>query len=150
MFILNNEFILTTKLDGSRLICIKEDNNINFFSRQGQVVEGLADITNDMKKLQNGVYDGELIAIGDFKDSKEQFAETMKRSRVKGLKSGLKFVCYDYIENINDKEENLKNFIETDDKAIDKIIETLELEGAYSDGGTKLYKGEKLWTRRNC
>ena len=31
---------------------VKEDNNINFFSRQGQVVEGLADITNDMKMLK--------------------------------------------------------------------------------------------------
>ena len=45
---------------------------------------------------------------------------------------------------INDKEENLKNFIETDDKAIDKIIDTLELEGAFSDGGTKTYRGENL------
>jgi len=45
---------------------------------------------------------------------------------------------------INDKEENLKNFIETDDKAIDKIIDTLKLESTYSDGGTKLYKGENL------
>lgn len=50
----------------------------------------------------------------------------------------------DVMIKINDKEENLKEFIETDEKAIDKIIETLELEGAYSDGGTKLYKGETL------
>ena len=45
---------------------------------------------------------------------------------------------------INDKEDNLKNFIETDDKAIDKIIDTLRLKDSYSDGGTKLYIGEKL------
>ena len=45
---------------------------------------------------------------------------------------------------INDKEENLKNFIETDDKAIDKIIDTLEFEDAFSDGGTKTYRGENL------
>ena len=45
---------------------------------------------------------------------------------------------------INDKEENLKKFIETDNKAIDKIIDTLELEGNFSDGGTKVYKGENL------
>ena len=45
---------------------------------------------------------------------------------------------------INDKEEKLQNFIETDEKAIDKIINTLKLEGTYSDGGTKLYKGKNL------
>lgn len=45
---------------------------------------------------------------------------------------------------INDKEENLKNFIETDDKAIDKIIDTLEFQDAFSDGGTKIYRGDNL------
>ena len=50
----------------------------------------------------------------------------------------------DTIIKINDKEENLKNFIETDDRAIDKIIDTLKLKDSFSDGGTKLYKGENL------
>lgn len=45
---------------------------------------------------------------------------------------------------INDKEEDLKKIIKTDDKAIEKIIDTLELKENYSDGGTKLYKGENL------
>ena len=45
---------------------------------------------------------------------------------------------------INDKEENLKTFIEKNDNAIDRIIDTLELEGTFSDGGTKVYKGESL------
>ena len=45
---------------------------------------------------------------------------------------------------INDKEENLKNFIETDDKAIDKIIDTLEFEDVFLDGGTKIYRGDNL------
>lgn len=45
---------------------------------------------------------------------------------------------------INDKDQNLKKFIETDNNAIDKIIDTLELQGNFSDGGTKVYKGENL------
>lgn len=45
---------------------------------------------------------------------------------------------------INDKEENLKNFIESDDNAIEEIIDTLKLKDSFSDGGTKLYKGENL------
>ena len=45
---------------------------------------------------------------------------------------------------IDGKEENLKNFIETDNSAIEKIIDTLELKDSFSDGGTKLYRGENL------
>ena len=50
---------------------------------------------------------------------------------------------------LNDKQENLRTFIEENDDAIDRIIDTLELEGAYSDGGTKVFKGEKI-TLVNC
>lgn len=53
--------------------------------------------------------------------------------------------CLDDVTiKINDKEENLKDFIKKEDKAIDKIIDTLELKDSYLDGGTKLYKGESL------
>ena len=45
---------------------------------------------------------------------------------------------------LNNKEENLKTFIEKNDNAIDRIIDTLELEGTLMDGGTKVYKGESL------
>jgi len=53
--------------------------------------------------------------------------------------------CLDDVTiEINDKEENLKSFIETDDKAIDKIIDTLKLKDSFYDGGTKVYKGDNL------
>jgi len=45
---------------------------------------------------------------------------------------------------LNDKQEDLKMFIEENNDAIDQIIDTLKLEGAYSDGGTKVFKGEKI------
>lgn len=100
--VVGKKFILSTKLDGSRMISIKEGNSVKFFSRQGQAIEGLEEITQDILKLQDGVYDGELIALGEYEDSKLQFSQTMKLSRIKGTKTGLKFVCYDYIENIED------------------------------------------------
>ena len=50
----------------------------------------------------------------------------------------------DVIIKINNKEEDLKNFINKDDKAIDKIIDILKLKDSFLDGGTKLYKGENL------
>lgn len=96
------EFILTLKLDGNRLALIKNGKSMKFYTRQGKEVTGLTEIANDIEKLPPGLYDGEIIAIGKFKDNKEQFAETMKRARIKGEKTGLKFVCFDYIESVND------------------------------------------------
>jgi hypothetical protein len=45
---------------------------------------------------------------------------------------------------VNGQEVDLKNFIENDDNAIDKIIGTLKLEETFYDGGTKLYRGTDL------
>lgn len=97
------DFILTTKLDGVRNVAIVENGNVECFSRQGQIVEGLIEVEKELATLPNGVYDGELMAITEgIADSKEIFAETIKRSRVKGKKVGLKFVVYDYIADVND------------------------------------------------
>lgn len=96
------EFILTTKLDGSRICVIKKDDKIILKTRQNKLYEGLIEIEEDFKDLPNGVYDGELLAKGVFENSAEQYKETMKISRKKGIKKGLKMVCYDYIENIED------------------------------------------------
>lgn len=96
-----NEFILTTKLDGVRNIAIVENGNVSCYTRQGQIVDGLVDIEKELSLLPDGVYDGELIAISDKKDSKDIFAETIKISRKKGNKQNLKFVMYDHISNLN-------------------------------------------------
>ena len=45
---------------------------------------------------------------------------------------------------LNNKEENLKTFIEENDDAIDRIIDTLELKDIVYDGGTKIYKGDDI------
>ncbi len=97
------KFILTTKLDGSRILILKENGEVKCFSRQGQTIEGLTDIVEDVKRMNfdDGVIDGELLAIGQFKDSGDGYKETMKRSRVKGDKTGLKVVAYDFIADIN-------------------------------------------------
>ncbi len=101
------EFILTTKLDGSKIIVIKENDKLLLKTRQNKLYENLVDIENEFKLLPNGVYDGEILAIGNFENSADQYKETMKRSRIKGIKKGLKMVCYDYVENINDFKNKL-------------------------------------------
>lgn len=105
----DNEFILTTKLDGSRIIAIREGDKVSFYSRQGKPMEQLIELEKDFINLPEGVYDGELLAIGEFNNAAEQYKETMKRSRIKGVKTGLKMVCYDYIENEDDFWNGLDN-----------------------------------------
>ena len=91
-------FIVTSKLNGCRLICVVEDGKPLFFTRQGKPMEDMIQLEREMSRYEDGVFDGEALAIGDFVDSDAQYKETIKRSRVKGVKTGLKFVMYDFIE----------------------------------------------------
>lgn len=91
----NPKVVATLKLDGFRCTFIKSHGKA--YSRQGIEIEGLVELAKDFEKLPNGVYDGELIAKGDFKEAKDQYKETSKIARKKGDKKGLKFVCFDYM-----------------------------------------------------
>jgi DNA ligase-1 len=115
---IKSDFVITEKLDGMRCVMVKQDKYISFYSRQGQKITGLNEIEKDALVLPNGVYDGELIAEGIFLESKDQYKETMKRARIKGNKTKLRLVCFDYIESINDFLSGVCNtpFIERKNK----------------------------------
>ena len=94
------EFCISTKLDGGRLVGIKENGNISFFTRQGQPMEGLNDIIEELKDFlpDNYVLDGELLLENkDNLPSKDLYRETMKESRKKGIKKNLIFNAFDII-----------------------------------------------------
>lgn len=96
-------FIITFKLDGMRLITIKKGDIIKFRSKEGHPIEGLIELEEEAKKLKkDGVYDSELVADGIFYCAREMYQETMKRARIKGIKTGLRMYCFDYIENEED------------------------------------------------
>lgn len=141
----NKDFILTTKLDGVRNIGIVKDGEVSFYSRQGQIVEGLVEVAADLATLPDGVYDGELIAITDGTlDSKEIFAETIKRSKIKGVKSGLKFMCFDYIESLEafyngidntkciDRKQKLQSILESSPCKFIEYLQPLYIGNDYS------------------
>lgn len=93
-------FKITKKLDGHRLVMIKDHNgNIEFRTRQGKPMEDLVDIERECQNLPNGiVLDGELIAINrDNLHSKDLYALTTKLCRKKGIKRDLEFNVFDYI-----------------------------------------------------
>lgn len=91
-------FALTTKIDGGRIIAIKENGKVTFYTRQGQVYEGLVDLEKEMlEKLPDNIcLDGEITLLdkGNL-TSKDQYKETMKITRKKGEKHGVKMLVFD-------------------------------------------------------
>ena len=94
-------FAITMKLDGFRLIALKDKfGNIKFYSRVGQLVEGLVEIEADLKyNFPNDVaLDGEL-TISNYFDmpSKDAYKAASKIIRLKGdtPKTGLTYRVFD-------------------------------------------------------
>ena len=94
------EFAITTKLDGFRLIAFKEAGKVNFYSRVGQPIEGLIEIEAEILKSlpDNFALDGEL-TISNYFDmpSKDAYKAASKIIRLKGdtPKTGLTYRIFD-------------------------------------------------------
>lgn len=99
-FLNGKEFIISTKIDGNRLVAIKENDKITFKTRQGKIMEGLTQLEKELEDIPNGiVLDGELI-LRNYNNlpSDELFRETMKVARKKGDKTDLEFHVFDCID----------------------------------------------------
>lgn len=96
-------FAITTKLDGFRLIAMKDEHgNVSFYSRVGQPAEGLVEIEAEMKAaFPSGiVFDGELTISNYFElESKEAYKAASKIIRLKGdtPKRGLTYRVFDVL-----------------------------------------------------
>ena len=95
------EFAITTKLDGFRLIAMKDKTgNVSFYSRVGQRIEGLVEIEEELKAgfPAEVVLDGEL-TISNYFDmpSKDAYKAASKIIRLKGdtPKRGLTYRVFD-------------------------------------------------------
>jgi len=90
-------FVVSEKLDGNRLLIVKENRVVKSFTRTGKQYDGLEEIEQDILNLpiDNFVFDGELIA--DMQGSTiEIYAETTSKARSKGKnKTGLLFNIFD-------------------------------------------------------
>lgn len=116
------DFILTTKLDGVRCVCINSEDGPKFFSRQGQVIEGLVELEKEMKELPFDVYDGELLLNKEGLESKDLYRETVKVTSSDGIKKNINYNVFDilsikdFMDNSNkqtcaDRKNLLNNFI---------------------------------------
>ena len=99
--ILGKNITVTLKLDGYRYKVVKQDKDINIYTSSGKLDNNLVEIIEEAKSLPNGVYDGEMIAHGDFKDSTARFNATTKILGKDGEKKNIDFICFDYIEDTN-------------------------------------------------
>mgnify|MGYP001184931053 CR=1 FL=1 len=92
--------IVTEKLDGIRRILIKENGVSRFYSRSGHEDTGLIEILEEAKYLpDNRVYDGELLAAGDFKDCIALRQATNSIGNSKGNKTGLIYNIFDMMSS---------------------------------------------------
>lgn len=95
---IKGDFILTEKLDGIRCLLIKDENGMKFFSRQGQLIEGLEEIKAETINLPDAVYDGELILRNDNNlNSDDLYRATVKVVRKDGIKKNVEFHVFDYM-----------------------------------------------------
>lgn len=95
------DFLLTTKLDGLRGVCIFDGDKVEFFSRQGQLLEGLDDLSKDVQNylLPGYVYDGELLLRNDDNlESKDLYRATVKVVNADGEKKNIIFNIFDMLK----------------------------------------------------
>jgi len=105
------DFSITLKLDGIRALIIKNENEVSIFSRQGQPIEGLVEIEQELLKHPSKwfVLDGELlISNTEGISSKEQYKATTKIVRKDGIKHGVTFWAFDFLQLNEFKSQKCK------------------------------------------
>lgn len=99
--LIGKRFAITTKLDGFRLIAIKDEaGHISFYSRVGKRIEGLVEIEEELNSAfpAGCVFDGELTISNYFElKSKEAYKAASKIISQKGEtpKTGLTYRVFD-------------------------------------------------------
>lgn len=97
--LLDKEVIATVKLDGIRMIVIKNDDKIMGLSRSGKIMTGYDHILANYATMPNGMYDGELLYIHrrgmkavDVRQKTASLANTKDGSRL-----DLEHVLFDFV-----------------------------------------------------
>lgn len=94
-------FALTRKIDGGRIIAIRENGEVSFYTRAGQKYEGLTDLAAELfTTFPDGiVLDGEITLLANplGLSSKDQYKQTMKITRKDGEKHGVKMLVFDIL-----------------------------------------------------
>lgn len=113
-YVEGKSFALTTKIDGGRIIALKENGQVSFYTRAGQKYEGLVDLESELLRIlpDNFCLDGEITLLnrGNL-SSKEAYKQTMKivRQTTNPEKHGLKMLVFDYMSAEEFKNQKCKH-----------------------------------------
>lgn len=136
-------FALTTKIDGGRIIALKENGKVSFYTRAGQKYEGLVDLEQEMaEKLPDGLcLDGEITLLeNEGVPSKEAYKQAMKITRSDGEKHGLKMIVFDAMLAEEFRNQRCDRVWEERRRALDMIFGPRDLK--YFELLPVLYQGE--------
>jgi DNA ligase-1 len=117
--------VITEKMNGNRLVLLKPEGMIDFYSRSGKVGEGFTELKEALDDLPTGiVYDGEVIAknIWGYTNSNDVFQKTNSIMRSKGEKFGLQFHVFDMLPFENFKKGICTTSASKRKKALSKLV----------------------------
>lgn len=138
------KFYVTLKLDGNRCIAIKEDDIVKFYTRKGQPIEDMTELSEHFEPLPNGyVFDGELLLVNkDDLPSDELFRATQKVVRKDGEKKNLEFYMFDAVTISEFKDGKSKRTYEQRRNTLDTVFEPLTEESKLLHVLPIMYKGK--------
>lgn len=142
-YVEGKKFTLTTKIDGGRIIAIKKDGEVTFYTRAGQLYEGLVDLEAEMlEKLPDNIcLDGEITLLcSDGLTSKDQYKQTMKIVRKDGIKHGVKMLVFDMMPADDFLHQNCSATYEFRRAALETLFSVISLK--YFKLLDNLYTGE--------
>lgn len=95
----NEDFYITLKHDGIRLVAFNFADRVEFFTRSGRLVTGLTHLSKEISEVcKTGyVYDGEVELLGEFDSARDRFRATQSMISSKGEKNNLKFTIFDTV-----------------------------------------------------
>ena len=139
------KFCLTTKIDGGRIIALKENGQVSFYTRAGQLYEGLVDLEEEMARLMpdNTCLDGEITLLSNPNalTSKEQYKETMKIVRTKDkAKHGIKMLVFDWMPADDFKRQQCDFPYKVRRNELERLFN--EIDFRYFELLPKLYVGD--------
>lgn len=144
-YVKGKTFAITTKIDGGRIIALKENGQVSFFTRAGQKYEGLVDLEDEMARLMpdNICLDGEitLLCRGDL-SSKDAYKQTMKIVRTKDkAKHGIKMLVFDWMPADDFKRQQCDFTYEIRRRELDRLF--TQIDCTYFELLPLLYVGDE-------
>lgn len=114
----NKEIFITEKLDGNRCFANVKNHKCTFYSRSGREIDGLNQVEEELSRLVDGWYDGELLA--------SDFQETQSTLRTKGNKQEVVFNIFDYVTDYEVQQQRGISLYIQRRQTLDEIFKGIE------------------------